>query len=146
MTALAANTSILELDSAHSMEQERGQAASTTVYQGSLVVIDADGYIAPATTATGLIGAGVATRESDNSGGADGDLNVRFRSGVFKFVKDGTAIPVQADVGNLAYAVDDNTIANTDGTGTRSAVGTIQQVDTDGVWVAIHFVPPPAAA
>ncbi|CUH67985.1 hypothetical protein TG4357_03322 [Thalassovita gelatinovora] len=40
-----------------------------------------------------------------------------------------------ADIGNKAYAVDDQTVAKTDGTATRSPAGIIDDVDANGVWV-----------
>jgi len=137
MTALAAKKNVRELQSSFAMSHEEGAKDNAVIHQGALLVVAADGFIAPATTATGLVGAGVAQESVDNTGGADGAKKIKFRSGIFKFVKDGTATPVQADVGNLAYAVDDQTIANTDGTGTRSKVGSIYRVESDGVWVAI---------
>ncbi len=145
MTALLVDTDIPEMDSAHAFEHERGVAANAVIFQGSMVVIDAAGFIDVAITATTLVGAGLATRAVDNTGGANGDLNCRFRSGVFRFENDVGAPVVAADIGGLAFAVDDNTIANVAG-GTLSSVGTIQQLDADGgVWVAMHFVQPPPA-
>lgn len=144
MTALLVNTDIPEMDSAHAFEHERGAAANAVIFQGSMVVLNSSGFIEAATTATTLVGAGMATRELDNTGGSNGDLNCRFRSGVFKFANDSGAPVVDADIGGLAFAVDDNTVANTAG-GTLSSIGTIQQLDSDGVWVAMHFVQPPPA-
>ncbi|MCY1460857.1 hypothetical protein D9M71_784510 [compost metagenome] len=43
----------------------------------------------------------------------------------------------RADIGATAYIVDDQTVAKTDGTSTRSVAGTIRDVDSDGVWVEI---------
>jgi hypothetical protein len=37
----------------------------------------------------------------------------------------------------MAYVVDDETVANSDGTGTRSGLGQIVDLDDDGVWVTI---------
>lgn len=142
MAALSADKSVTELDSPIAAEHYEKMSASTTIYKGSLVVING-GYLEPATTATGLIGAGVAQEQIDNSSGSDGDESCKFRSGIFPFEKDGSDTPTQADVGAGAYAVDDQTIANTDGTSTRSEVGKIYAVDSDYVWVAITYPPVP---
>ena len=40
-----------------------------------------------------------------------------------------------ADIDASAYIVDDETVAKTDGGGTRSIAGTIKQVDAAGVWI-----------
>lgn len=111
--------------------------ANTKIYAGALVVIDA-GYAAPARTATGLICAGRAEQTVDNTGGAAGALQIEARRGVFKYNNStaGDAI-AQANVGTVCYLVDDQTVALTNGTGTRSAAGMIYQVETDGVLVQI---------
>lgn len=103
------------------------QKGSTTIYAGALVVIDA-GYAAPGRTATGLIAAGRAERTSANAG-ASGAVEVEVRRGVFPFENSsaGDAI-AQADVGALCYIVDDQTVAKTDGTGTRSKAGRIVSI------------------
>lgn len=110
-------------------------AASTTIYQGSLVALAA-GYAAPGATATGRIAVGRA--EETVSAVSAGDASVRVARGVFKFANSsaGDAI-AQADVGADCYIVDDQTVAKTNGTGTRSRAGKIAAVASDGVWVQI---------
>lgn len=111
--------------------------ASTQCYQGGLAVLNA-GYAAPGTTATGLKAVGRFEAEADNSSGADGAIRARIKRGTFKFANSaaGDAI-AQADVGADCYIVDDQTVAKTDGTATRSRAGIIVSVDSDGVWVQI---------
>lgn len=114
--------------------------ANTKIWAGSLIVVDA-GYAAPGRTATGLIVAGRAEQTSDNTGGAAGAKIVEARRGVFKFnnSSSGDAI-AQADVGKICYIVDDQTVALTDATGTRSRAGMIYQVESDGVLVQIDQI------
>lgn len=112
-------------------------AASAQIYAGALVVLNATGYAAPGSTATGLAARGVAQANVDNSAGADGDLNVPVEAGVHRFRNDGTDTVDRTHIGGLAYIVDDETVASTDGTGTRSAAGTIVDVDSVGVWVDV---------
>jgi len=38
-------------------------------------------------------------------------------------------------LGKTCYIVDDETVAKTNGTNTRSAAGTVVGVESDGVWV-----------
>ena len=40
-----------------------------------------------------------------------------------------------ADIGKDCFIVDDQTVAKTDGAGTRSRAGRVFDVDADGVWV-----------
>jgi hypothetical protein len=116
-------------------EYEHPVAASTVIYAGSLVALDASRNAVPGATATGLVAAGRAEERVDNSAGTTGAKTVRVRKGVFRFANDGTVS--RADIGSTAYIVDDQTVANNDGTGTRSAAGVIEDVDADGVWVRI---------
>jgi len=105
------------------------------IHAGAIVVLDASGDAAPGSTATGLKARGVAKAPVDNTGGAAGDKHVDTRKGVFRFANDGSV--ARADIEGTAYIVDDQTVANSDGTGTRSALGTIKHVDAVGVWVEI---------
>ena len=110
-------------------------AASTNIFAGSIAVLNATGYAAPGTTATGLIARGVCQKQVDNSAGVDGALSVDTQPGIYLLANDGSV--VRTDIGATAYIVDDQTVANTDGAGTRSAAGKITDVDADGVWVQI---------
>lgn len=110
-------------------------AANTTIHAGSLVALSA-GYAAPGATATGRIAVGRA--EESATAVAAGSVLARVKTGTFKFGNSaaGDAI-AQADAGADCYIVDDQTVAKTDGTGTRSRAGKIVAVDSDGVWVLI---------
>lgn len=116
-------------------------AANAKIYAGAIVMLSATGYAAPATAAALLVVAGVAQEQVDNTGGADGAQSVRVRKGAFKFA-NGDAI-AQADVGELAWASDDQTVAKA--AAGKSPVGIITEVESDGVWV---WIPPrmPAGA
>jgi hypothetical protein len=113
-----------------------GVAGSKKIYAGALVARDSNGYATPGATATGTLGMGRAEAQADNSSGSDGDLSVDVRTGVFRFGNSSGGDEVTtADIGNDCYIVDDQTVAKTDGTGTRSVAGTVFDVDSDGVWV-----------
>lgn len=109
--------------------------AGVTCYVGALVVINGAGNAKPAVTGTGLIARGVCEQFVDNSGGAAGIANVKTRKGLFKFKNDGSID--RTHIEGTAYIVDDQTVAATDGTGTRSEAGVIKQVEDNGVWVKI---------
>lgn len=109
-------------------------AASAVIHAGALVVANAGGYAAPGSTATGLTYIGRAEESVDNTGGANGAVAVLVRRlNAFKWANDGSI--TQANLMKTAYIVDDQTLAATDGTGTRSAAGRIVGIDTDGVWI-----------
>lgn len=135
MTALTADRDTPRRDG---VQYSDPVAAATVIYAGSLVVLDASGNAVPASTATGLIVRGIAQEHVDNGTGAAGDLRVETRRGVFRLANSAAAdLITRAEIGDTAYIVDDQTVAKTDGTGTRSAAGVIRDVDAAGVWVQI---------
>lgn len=107
---------------------------STTIYQGSLVALNA-GYAAPMAIATGRIAVGRAKRTVINAG-ADGAATIEVEPGVFPWGNSASAdLIAQADVGAACYGIDDQTVAKTSNSSTRSVAGIIVAVDADGVWV-----------
>lgn len=110
-------------------------AAGVKLYAGSMVMIDA-GYLKPAATATGKKICGRVEKLYDNTAGSNGDLVAEVRRGTFKWNNSSSGdLIAQADVGKVCYAVDDQTVAKTDGSAARSPAGVILQVEADGVFV-----------
>ncbi len=107
------------------------------INQGALVALDAAGYAIAAATATTLIAVGRAEESVDNTGGADGAKLVNVTPGVFKFANSGSDAVVQAGTLKDCFIVDDETVAATNGTNTRSRAGKVIQLDADGVWVLV---------
>ena len=116
----------------------RPVAADTKIFLGALVCLSATGYATPGATATTLVADGVAMSSADNTDGAAGDVRVDVRKGCFPFKNSaaGDAITI-ADIGSECYIVDDQTVAKTDGTSTRSVAGKIVDLDAFGVWVDV---------
>lgn len=85
-------------------------AASTTIYEGTLVYITAAGY-ADDDTATGVNGfAGIAVAKADNSAGSAGDVWVEvYTEGDFELTGSSLA---QTDVGMPAYGDDNYAVVN----------------------------------
>lgn len=108
---------------------------NTVIYAGALVAVNAAGYAVPATTALNLKAAGRAEEYVTNNPGASGDKKILVERGVFKFANLGTDAVGQNHVLVNCYMVDDQTVAITDGGGTRSIAGKVIAVDDDGVWV-----------
>lgn len=113
-------------------------AASVLAYAGALIALDAAGNATPGATATTLKGAGRCKETVDNSSGSAGDVNIPYEKGVFGYANSAGADEItRADIGNDCYIVDDETVAKTDGGGTRSVAGTID--DLDGATVYVKF-------
>lgn len=112
--------------------------AAIKIFAGSLVCIStATGFATKGAAATTLVTVGVATETLDNSAGAAGDLRITVdRKGWFRFANSAAADLIALDdIGKVCYVVDDQTVALTDGAGTRSAAGRIRDVDAAGVWI-----------
>lgn len=119
---------------------EAGVAAATKVYGGSLVCINAAGYLVPGTTATTLKAAGRCEKQVDNTLGAAGAKSGKYRPGTYRFANSAAADLITiADIGSDCFIVDDQTVAKTNGTNTRSVAGKVVQVDAVGVWVKVGF-------
>lgn len=109
-------------------------AASRTFYAGGMLALDATGKGTPGATATTLRGLG-RIRRTVTSGAADTVL-VAYERGVFRFANSAAGDAVTAaDIGAPAWMVDDQTVARTSGSNTRSIAGVIRDVDALGVWV-----------
>ena len=111
--------------------------SATTIFAGSMVFVDATGFAVPGATALGLTAVGRAEQHIENDG-ANGDKRVETRRGVFRFENSGGVDELtRGDIGDTAYAVDDQTVAKTSATNTRSAAGIVRDVDDHGVWIEI---------
>ena len=111
-------------------------AASTTLFAGAMVMRNAAGHLVEGQTATGLVGVGVADAEANNSGGSAGDITARVRPGIFRMANSASTDEITiAEIGAVAYAVDDQTVAKTDGSSSRSPAGIVSDVDDQGVWI-----------
>lgn len=116
-------------------------AASTVLYQGTLVFVNAAGY-ADDDTASGVNKfAGIAVGIADNSGGSAGDIQVElYTDGDFELVGASFA---QTDVGLDVFGDDNYTVATSDGAasvrvgscaGYVSATKIMVALNTDGYW------------
>ena len=111
-------------------------AAGSDIYGGALVAVNAAGFATQGVTATGLTYVGRAEEAVDNSAGTDADTTVSvLRKKAFKWKNEATDLIGQSSLFKTCYIVDDETVAATDGAGTRSAAGTVIAIDSDGVWV-----------
>jgi hypothetical protein len=129
-----------------------GLAANKKVFAGGIVVLNPanGGYAEAASTALGLIvlgraenppfgslpavvAPGVGANYYDNTGGANGGITVTYRQGVFTYANSaGGDLIAATNIGADCYLVDDQTVALTDGSVTRSRAGVIVGVDAQG--------------
>lgn len=111
-------------------------AAAKTYFAGALAARDANGRATPGATATTLRGVGRVAETVDNSAGLDDAADVTIERGIFRYANSAAADEITAaSIGADCYIVDDQTVAKTDGSGTRSVAGKIFDVDSLGVWV-----------
>lgn len=85
-------------------------AASTIIYAGTLVAINAAGNVVPASDTAALKVVGVALEQVDNSAGAASAKKVSIGTGTFEFDNAGGAI-VLAGVQRLCYVADDQSVS-----------------------------------
>lgn len=119
----------------HATVREVPVKANAVVRAGSMVVNDA-GFAAPGRTALNLVGLGRAAETVDNTGGANGARHVPVDVGCFHYANSATDPVTTASIGKDVFIVDDETVAATNGTNTRSVAGKCFDLDDGGVWVA----------
>ena len=112
-------------------------AAGAKIYAGALLV-SKGGYAAPGEKAdSGIVYLGRAEERVDNTGGSAGDKSVLVRRGrAFKWSNAaGTNAVTQAEVGQAAYILDDQTVTKTATGATKTDPAVVLGVDNDGVWI-----------
>lgn len=111
-------------------------AGTVKIWNGSLIMRNAAGFLTKGATATGCVGVGRAEKTVDNTGAA-GAASVEYRTGTFLFANSAAADLITiADIGRVCFIVDDQTVAKTDGTATRSRAGIVDGIEpSGGVWV-----------
>lgn len=109
--------------------------ANAIVFKGGLVATDATGFVVSGSAigATGLKIWGIATKDVNNTGGANGALSVDVERGIWPFANLGGDPVAQADVGNTVFADDDQTIRKTSNTSTRSNAGVFVGFDENNL-------------
>lgn len=123
-------------------------AASVTCYAGALAVLDSAGNAKPGVTGTGLVAVGRFGRQVVN-GAVAAAVTAPVRNGIFRWDNSASGDAItKAEIGDICFIVDDQTVAKTSGTNTRSPAGIVTDVDTDGVWVLMghHVLVDPGGA
>ena len=104
------------------------------IFAGAILMRNAVGDLIEGATATGSFGVGVALERLAST--TAGVTPIRYRPGVHRFANSAAGdLIAKVDVGTVCYIVDDQTVAKTNGTATRSPAGIVDSVDAQGVWV-----------
>ena len=105
---------------------------TTTIYAGSLVLIDSSGFAIPGKTATNHTCVGVAEKGAN---GSAGDTHVVVKSGIFGLQAYPNENLTRAAIGRTVYVTDEETVSiNPRG---RTPAGQIFDVSGDLIWVKI---------
>ena len=103
--------------------------ANTTVYLGSIVALNSNGNAVPASSSPGLkiigrtemVNNGLPGQDAVNNPGLAGAVAIVARRGVFMYAVNDASIGA-AQVGLMAFAVDDNSVSSTDGGGAAAVI------------------------
>lgn len=108
--------------------------AAQAIFGGAMLMRNAAGDLIEGATAIGAFGVGVAQERLVST--TAGVTVIRYRPGVHRFANSSAGdLVTKANIGAACYIVDDQTVAATNGTATRSPAGTVDGVDANGVWV-----------
>jgi len=110
--------------------------AVAELFKGSMAKINAAGYLSVMAAEAGAKFAGISEFAVDNSGGSVGDLDGSvLREGIF--LMDGAGFAI-ADVGDVVYASDDQTISTTQGANELAIGKIVNFVSATQVWVDLE--------
>lgn len=113
-------------------------AATTTVWNGSMVCCDATGALRPAADVAGLTFVGIAQLRMVNPSGVAARVKpaARCAVGVFKLATTGANAITAADLQKPCFILDDQTVVRQAGTANAIQAGLVDSIDPDGgIWV-----------
>lgn len=117
-------------------------AATTTIYNGTIIATSATGDLRPAADVAGLAVVGVAPLRMQNTAGVAAKIvpGAKVRAGVFKFATTGVNAITAADLGRNCFVLDDQTVVRAAGTVNSIIAGKVEAIDADGsIWVSINI-------
>lgn len=119
-----------------------GVYRATTILEGTIVAVDTThGFAVAGATSTAQKVIGIAKTTVVNAGD-DGALDVECIQGFHKLLNSAASDAItNAERFALCYLVDNQTVAKTNGSNTRSPAGIVYKVEADGVWVWIGALP-----
>lgn len=135
---MAALTGDRALQKRHYGDRNFPVSGNVVLYENAMVGLTVPGgLLRPAGLGATDVIVGVVKRRYDNRNGAANAISAEVESDSVRpmFNSAGGDTITLSDIGKACYAVDDQTVALTDGTGTRAQAGVIHQVTEAGVWV-----------
>lgn len=127
-------------------------AGTTTIYEGTMVALNASGYAVPASASAAQVLVGQCQKQVDNSTGSNGDLSVDVFQGIFYFTNaSGSGAVTAGDLErSFVYAADDQTISITNAAGTYPVAGVAKKLgssaDSTSGLVAVQIPGAPPGA
>lgn len=113
-----------------------GVKGGTRIYAGTLVALTASGFAVPAGHTDAKVIVGVSAHHADNRDGFDDDGHIRVQKDrTWRLAFD--AAPTVTDIGKPVYAVDDDTVSLSDGSGSRLQVGTLDGIENGIGWTKV---------
>lgn len=107
---------------------------SNTIYAGTMVCADSSGLAEHATDAASKKVIGRAEVTQDNTGSSySSTRTIKIRTGIFRWTNGDSF--TDANIGDLAYVEDNQTVQTAASASSDSIAGVIVDVDDDGVWV-----------
>lgn len=133
----AATEAIFNIDQVAFSKAQRAVAASTTIYQGTLVGINSSGYLVPMSDTAGVVFDGVALETIDNSAGANAAKTCDVLP--IEGLQPGQCLEVNAAspaigtwLRKLVYAADDQTAQLDAGSTNKNVLGRCVAVNVTG--------------
>lgn len=115
----------------------RKLAANAIIFAGAAIALNAAGFVVPASDTAALKVIGVAEAYVNNTGGAAGDKEVPFVTGLdVEFENAGGAI-VQASVGLRCMVADDQSVTTVAVAANDIPMGRVVEFTTTKVWVYV---------
>jgi hypothetical protein len=111
--------------------------ANALIYAGVIASLNASNVLVNGATSTTQKCVGVTRKRYDNTGGADGAITAETERGVFgPFANSASTDQITlADIGNDCFIVDNQTVARTNGSNSRSVAGKVFRVEPAGIWI-----------
>lgn len=117
-------------------------AASTHIYEGTMVALSLSGYLVPASADPTLRVIGVAQGEADNSTGSAGAITCKVSVGIYGFDNSASTSAVSdTHVGRFVFAADDQTVSLLNAIGSFPVAGRVVDVDGSVVYVEVGAHP-----
>lgn len=133
---MADTTVDLNIQSKSFTDEQEYQMDAIAMFKGTMVNVDADGFLGKAVAAASTFFAGITLDNVDNSGGSAGDLNMRVAINGRWLLTFSDTLTI-ADVGSTVYATDDQT-ATVTSAANKQIVGILREFVTASTgWVDI---------